>query len=726
MASDSEYGEHFLSFLVPMLKKKEICLAFTEIFKSEEIIVTVRSFIRIFTHWFKVEVIVLFGDSNSIENVPVALNVYQEFQKTTFQKVWILTSLWKLSEMEYEETSKIDPSVIHKGSGEKNSLVVSGVFLKNHSLKTGGRFVLLSSDMSQPGKICQLVALPKKGRSLNFLLQLGVGFDFSQVDRSVYPSFFRINPDEFPQYVGLVQLLLHFQWNWVGLVAPEDDDGERFISSLVPMLKEKEICLAFCNLFISDNIAKLDLNALLKTLFKAEVLGVGFDFSRGDRSIYPSFFRINPSEFPQYVGLVQLLLHFQWNWVGLVAPEDDDGERFLSSLVPMLKEKEICLAFCNLFISDNIANHSLKTGGRFVLLSSDMSQPGKICQLVALPKKGRSLNFLLQLGVGFDFSQVDRSVYPSFFRINPDEFPQYVGLVQLLLHFQWNWVGLVAPEDDDGERFISSLVPMLKEKEICLAFCNLFISDNIAKLDLKALLKTLFKAEVKVPFARCGEEVPGRRGEFRGEQLGVGFDFSRGDKSIYPSFFWINPSEFPQYVGLVQLLLHFQWNWVGLVAPEDDDGERFLSSLVPMLKEKEICLAFCNLFISDNIANSVLALTSLGETKHLSFLLRINPSEFPQYVGLVQLLLHFQWNWVGLVAPEDDDGERFLSSLVPMLKEKEICLAFCNLFISDNIAKLDLYALVESLFKAERCFFIKFERFCYKGEKLVSQCHRPF
>ncbi|KAG8127158.1 hypothetical protein E2320_022281, partial [Naja naja] len=107
MASDSEYGEHFISFLVPMLKKKEICLAFTEIFKSEEIIVTVRSFIRIFTHWFKVEVIVLFGDSNSIENVPVALNVYQEFQKTTFQKVWILTSLWKLSEMEYEETSKI-------------------------------------------------------------------------------------------------------------------------------------------------------------------------------------------------------------------------------------------------------------------------------------------------------------------------------------------------------------------------------------------------------------------------------------------------------------------------------------------------------------------------------------------------------------------------------------------------------------------------------------------
>ncbi|KAK9408874.1 type-2 vomeronasal receptor [Crotalus adamanteus] len=105
-----------------------------------------------------------------------------------------------------------------------------------------------------------------------------------------------------------------------------------------------------------------------------------------------------------------------------------------------------------------------------------------------------------QLGVGFEFSQGDRRVDPSFFRINPEESTQYVGLVQLLLHFQWNWVGLVAPENDDGERFVSSLMPMLKEKEVCLAFSNIYISDNIAKLDFKSLLKTLLKAEVVILF----------------------------------------------------------------------------------------------------------------------------------------------------------------------------------------------------------------------------------
>ncbi|KAK9408952.1 type-2 vomeronasal receptor [Crotalus adamanteus] len=92
--------------------------------------------------------------------------------------------------------------------------------------------------------------------------QLGVGFEFLQEERTVYPSFFRINPKESPQYVGLVQLLLHFQWNWVGIVAPEDDQGEHFISSLKPMLKEKEICLAF------TEMTKLgDINITLKNLF---------------------------------------------------------------------------------------------------------------------------------------------------------------------------------------------------------------------------------------------------------------------------------------------------------------------------------------------------------------------------------------------------------------------------------------------------------------------------
>uniref|UniRef100_A0A8C6VGI2 G-protein coupled receptors family 3 profile domain-containing protein n=1 Tax=Naja naja TaxID=35670 RepID=A0A8C6VGI2_NAJNA len=99
-------------------------------------------------------------------------------------------------------------------------------------------------------------------------------------------------------------------------------------------------------------------------------------------------------------------------------------------------------------------------------------------------------------------NQNQSKFYPSFFRINPKEFPQYVGLVQLLLYFQWNWVGLVAPESDNGERFISSLMPMLKEKEICLAFTEKLKLDFLVSTKLKFLhiFKIWSKTEVIILF----------------------------------------------------------------------------------------------------------------------------------------------------------------------------------------------------------------------------------
>ncbi|XP_063003385.1 vomeronasal type-2 receptor 26-like [Elgaria multicarinata webbii] len=84
-----------------------------------------------------------------------------------------------------------------------------------------------------------------------------------------------------------------------------------------------------------------------------------------------------------------------------------------------------------------------------------------------------------QLGYGFfDNTEEEKKAFPSFYRIDPNEIPEYVGLVQLLLHFHWNWIGLVAPSDERGENFIQSLMPMLKQKDICVAFTEMFKSTD--------------------------------------------------------------------------------------------------------------------------------------------------------------------------------------------------------------------------------------------------------
>ncbi|KAF7234869.1 hypothetical protein EYD10_18238, partial [Varanus komodoensis] len=88
-------------------------------------------------------------------------------------------------------------------------------------------------------------------------------FDHIQRDKTASPSLFRIDPNESPQYMGLVRLLLHFQWNWIGLAAPSDGAGEDFIQTLTPMLEKNDICVAFTDMVETTKEDKMSENLRL-------------------------------------------------------------------------------------------------------------------------------------------------------------------------------------------------------------------------------------------------------------------------------------------------------------------------------------------------------------------------------------------------------------------------------------------------------------------------------
>uniref|UniRef100_A0A670IZR3 G-protein coupled receptors family 3 profile domain-containing protein n=1 Tax=Podarcis muralis TaxID=64176 RepID=A0A670IZR3_PODMU len=52
------------------------------------------------------------------------------------------------------------------------------------------------------------------------------------------------------------------------------------------------------------------------------------------------------------------------------------------------------------------------------------------------------------------------------------------------------------------------------------------------------------------------------------------------------------------------------------------------------------------------------------------------PNDDHQYTGIVELLLHFSWTWVGLLAGNNESGEKCMQTLQPLLSSKHICLAF--------------------------------------------------
>ncbi|KAJ6612175.1 hypothetical protein lerEdw1_015190 [Lerista edwardsae] len=52
------------------------------------------------------------------------------------------------------------------------------------------------------------------------------------------------------------------------------------------------------------------------------------------------------------------------------------------------------------------------------------------------------------------------------------------------------------------------------------------------------------------------------------------------------------------------------------------------------------------------------------------------PSETLQYLGIVHLLVHFGWKWVGLITQDDDAGYNFLRKMELLLHENGMCSAF--------------------------------------------------
>ncbi|XP_070582844.1 vomeronasal type-2 receptor 26-like [Erythrolamprus reginae] len=59
----------------------------------------------------------------------------------------------------------------------------------------------------------------------------------------------------------------------------------------------------------------------------------------------PSFYRIVPNEAHQVLGMIHVLKHFEWSWVGLFIVDDNSGTLFLQCLQFLFSKNGICSAF---------------------------------------------------------------------------------------------------------------------------------------------------------------------------------------------------------------------------------------------------------------------------------------------------------------------------------------------------------------------------------------------
>uniref|UniRef100_A0A670YY67 G-protein coupled receptors family 3 profile domain-containing protein n=1 Tax=Pseudonaja textilis TaxID=8673 RepID=A0A670YY67_PSETE len=86
------------------------------------------------------------------------------------------------------------------------------------------------------------------------------------------------------------------------------------------------------------------------SLYKIPQLAYGsFPPKKHETKMAASFYRMAPNEKLQVVGIICLLKHFGWTWIGLLILDDDSGDNFLQALEPLLSENRICSAFLERF-----------------------------------------------------------------------------------------------------------------------------------------------------------------------------------------------------------------------------------------------------------------------------------------------------------------------------------------------------------------------------------------
>ncbi|KAG6539384.1 type-2 vomeronasal receptor [Crotalus adamanteus] len=84
----------------------------------------------------------------------------------------------------------------------------------------------------------------------------------------------------------------------------------------------------------------------MTSLYKMPQVSYGFvSETLNDKTRFPFIYRMVPKEDYLYWGIAKLLQHFRWNWVGLLAPDTENGQRFLRTINPILTRNTICVAF---------------------------------------------------------------------------------------------------------------------------------------------------------------------------------------------------------------------------------------------------------------------------------------------------------------------------------------------------------------------------------------------
>uniref|UniRef100_A0A8C6X707 G-protein coupled receptors family 3 profile domain-containing protein n=1 Tax=Naja naja TaxID=35670 RepID=A0A8C6X707_NAJNA len=121
---------------------------------------------------------------------------------------------------------------------------------------------------------------------------------------------------------------------------------------------------------------------------------------------------------------------------------------------------------------------------------------------------------------------------------------------------------------------------------------HIYDSYHNSRMTYRTTLDLLFKSQEFIPNYKCDSQK-----NLMAIIGGLGSDTSSymaESVNVYkiPQVVWVGDERETLYAGVIQLLLHFGWTWIGVFTLDTNKGERFFQKLQSLLSQNGICIAF--------------------------------------------------------------------------------------------------------------------------------------
>uniref|UniRef100_G3VH47 G-protein coupled receptors family 3 profile domain-containing protein n=1 Tax=Sarcophilus harrisii TaxID=9305 RepID=G3VH47_SARHA len=99
----------------------------------------------------------------------------------------------------------------------------------------------------------------------------------------------------------------------------------------------------------------------------------------------------------------------------------------------------------------------------------------------------------------FDPVFTDKAQFPSLYQMAPKESSLHRGIVHLLVHFEWNWIGLIVFDDMKGDGFLEEMKEEMIKNKVCMSFTEKIpTSDRNHRKPSETFMPRILISEVKV------------------------------------------------------------------------------------------------------------------------------------------------------------------------------------------------------------------------------------